>query len=84
MERQKIRIGVIGLGFGRHHVRTLANMPEAELVAVADRHPRPPRRAGGVCRRVWRSRLPRRHRDDRARRAGRGQHLHLARAPAPR
>ena len=35
----KFRIGVIGLGFGQHHVRTLANMPEAELVAVADRHP---------------------------------------------
>ena len=35
----KIRIGVIGLGFGRHHVRTLANMPDAQLVAVADRSP---------------------------------------------
>jgi len=35
----KIKIGVIGLGFGQQHVRTLANMPEAELVAVADRNP---------------------------------------------
>ena len=34
-----IRMGVIGLGFGQHHVRTLANMPEAKLVAVADRSP---------------------------------------------
>ena len=34
-----IRFGVIGLGFGQHHVRTLANMPEAKLVAVADRSP---------------------------------------------
>lgn len=31
-----IRIGVIGLGFGQHHVRTLANMTDADLVAVAD------------------------------------------------
>ena len=36
---EKIRIGVIGLGFGRFHVRTLANMEEAELVAVADANP---------------------------------------------
>lgn len=32
-----IRIGVIGLKFGRHHVRTLANMEDAQVVAVADR-----------------------------------------------
>jgi predicted dehydrogenase len=32
----KIRIGVIGLGFGQLHVRTLVNMEEAHLVAVAD------------------------------------------------
>lgn len=32
----KIKIGVVGLGFGHHHVTTLANMPQAELVAVAD------------------------------------------------
>jgi predicted dehydrogenase len=31
-----IRIGVIGLGFGQHHVHTLANMPEARITAVAD------------------------------------------------
>ena len=36
----KIRIGVIGLGFGRHHVRTLANMEDAQVVAVADRSPK--------------------------------------------
>ena len=35
----RIRIGVIGLGFGRFHVRTLANMEEAELVAIADTNP---------------------------------------------
>ncbi len=33
---ERIRIGVVGLGFGRHHVRTLANMEEAHLVAAAD------------------------------------------------
>ncbi|MBN1138906.1 MAG: Gfo/Idh/MocA family oxidoreductase [Anaerolineae bacterium] len=38
----KIRIGVVGLRFGQHHVRTLANMEEARLVAVADRHPAVP------------------------------------------
>jgi predicted dehydrogenase len=36
---EKIRIGVIGLKFGQHHVRTLANMDDARLVAIADRHP---------------------------------------------
>lgn len=35
---QPIRIGVVGFGFGEHHVRTLANMGEARLVAVADDH----------------------------------------------
>ena len=35
----RIRIGVIGLSFGQHHVRTIANMAEADLVAVADRNP---------------------------------------------
>jgi myo-inositol 2-dehydrogenase / D-chiro-inositol 1-dehydrogenase len=33
---ERIRIGVVGLGFGRHHVRTLANMEDAHLVAAAD------------------------------------------------
>ena len=33
----RVRIGVVGLGFGQQHVRTLANMIDAELVAVADR-----------------------------------------------
>ena len=42
----KIRIGVIGLRFGQWHVRTLANMPEAQLVAIADR-------ASGPCPKVW-------------------------------
>lgn len=32
---KRIRIGVIGLKFGVQHVRTLLNMPEAHLVAVA-------------------------------------------------
>jgi predicted dehydrogenase len=35
----RIRVGVVGLNFGRHHVRTLATMEEADVVAVADRHP---------------------------------------------
>ena len=38
----KIRIGVVGLRFGQHHLRTLANMDEADLVAVADRSPKMP------------------------------------------
>ena len=33
----KIRIGVIGLRFGRQLVRTLANMEDARIVALADR-----------------------------------------------
>lgn len=33
----RVRVGVIGLNFGRHHVRTLANMEDAQVVAVADR-----------------------------------------------
>ena len=43
---QRVRIGVVGLGFGQHHVRTLANMDEFELVAVADRNPHVP---GGLA-----------------------------------
>ena len=34
-----LRFAVIGLGFGYHHVRTLRELPDAELVAVADRNP---------------------------------------------
>jgi predicted dehydrogenase len=34
--KQPVRIGVIGYRFGQYHVRTLVNMPEARLVAVAD------------------------------------------------
>jgi len=34
---RRLRFGVIGLGFGAYHVRTLATMDEVELVAVADR-----------------------------------------------
>jgi predicted dehydrogenase len=29
-------MGVVGYRFGQHHVRTLVNMPEAQVVAVAD------------------------------------------------
>jgi len=36
---EKVRIAVIGLKFGNHIVRALANMAEAELVAVADNSP---------------------------------------------
>lgn len=42
----KIRIGVVGLRFGQQHVRTLVNMAEAALVAVADRNPKTP---GGLA-----------------------------------
>jgi predicted dehydrogenase len=31
-----VRIGVVGYRFGQQHVSTLVNMPEAQLVAVAD------------------------------------------------
>ena len=35
-----VRVGVAGLGaMGRHHVRVLSEMPEADLVAVADPDP---------------------------------------------
>jgi len=34
-----LRFAVVGLGFGHFHVRTLSQLPEAELVAVADRNP---------------------------------------------
>jgi predicted dehydrogenase len=34
---EPVRVGVIGLGnMGRHHVRVLAEMPDADLIAVAD------------------------------------------------
>jgi predicted dehydrogenase len=36
---EKVRVGVIGLGFGQFLVRTLAHMNEVRLVAVADRVP---------------------------------------------
>jgi predicted dehydrogenase len=32
----KIRIGVIGLGIGRHHIRGYQAHPHAEVVAIAD------------------------------------------------
>jgi len=35
-----LRFAVVGLGFGQQHVRTLANLPDAQLVAVADRNPK--------------------------------------------
>lgn len=33
---KKIRIGVVGLGMGRHHVKGFAQVPQAEVVAVCD------------------------------------------------
>ncbi|MBN1400154.1 MAG: Gfo/Idh/MocA family oxidoreductase [Anaerolineae bacterium] len=39
---EKLRIGVVGLRFGRNIAHTLFDMPEVELAAVADRHPRLP------------------------------------------
>jgi predicted dehydrogenase len=41
-----IRFGVIGLRFGQHHVRTLANIEDAQLVAIADNNPHLP---GGIA-----------------------------------
>lgn len=38
----KIRIGIVGLKFGRWYVRTFTQMEEARLVAIADRHPNLP------------------------------------------
>lgn len=35
---RRIRIGVIGLGFGQHHVHALTNIDEAHLVAIADNY----------------------------------------------
>jgi predicted dehydrogenase len=32
----KIRIGVIGLGIGRHHIQGYRTHPAAEVVAIAD------------------------------------------------
>ena len=32
----KIRVGVIGLGMGRHHVSSFQNHPNAEVIAIAD------------------------------------------------
>ena len=39
LKLDRLRIGVVGLGFGMHHVRTLANIERVDLVAVADRNP---------------------------------------------
>ena len=36
---ERLRFGVIGLGFGTYHVRTLAAMDDVVLAAVADRRP---------------------------------------------
>lgn len=61
----RVRIGVVGLCFGQQHVRTLVNMMDAELVAVADRSSD---LSGGlegwICGPLWCPGLPRRCRDD--------------------
>jgi predicted dehydrogenase len=37
MSRQRLRVGVIGVGYlGRHHARILGAMPDVDLVAVVD------------------------------------------------
>jgi predicted dehydrogenase len=38
-EGKKIRVGVIGLGMGRHHVAGYREHPECEVVAIADPDP---------------------------------------------
>ena len=32
----KVRVGVIGLGIGRHHIRGYQAHPNAEVMAIAD------------------------------------------------
>jgi predicted dehydrogenase len=36
MSRSKIAVGMVGLGIGQYHLRSLAAIPEAEIVAIAD------------------------------------------------
>jgi predicted dehydrogenase len=36
MSRNKLRVGVVGLGMGSNHVRTYQSLPQAELIAVCD------------------------------------------------
>lgn len=43
-----VRFGVVGFGFGEHHVRALANIPGATIVAVADEHRQDPLRQAAL------------------------------------
>jgi UDP-N-acetylglucosamine 3-dehydrogenase len=43
----ELRVGVVGLGFGANHARVIGELPNARLVAVADRDPERLRRYRG-------------------------------------
>jgi len=35
----KLRVGVIGLGMGRHHITSYQNHPSVQVVAISDTDP---------------------------------------------
>ena len=35
-QMSRVKVGVVGLGMGRHHVKWFAQVPQAEVVAVCD------------------------------------------------
>ena len=40
MKKHRLRVGVVGTGaLGRHHVRILADLPDADLVGIYDQRP---------------------------------------------
>ena len=54
MTGQRIRTGVIGVGaLGRHHARLLAEMPDVELVGVADPNPEQGSTVAELCGTSW-------------------------------
>jgi predicted dehydrogenase len=50
----RLRVGVVGVGaLGRHHARILSEMPDVELVAVADSHAERGQDVAAKCRTKW-------------------------------
>jgi len=50
----RLRVGVVGVGaLGRHHARILSEMPDVELVAVADSHAERGQDVAARCRTQW-------------------------------